>query len=113
MEGEAAEPDQEHEADEEIMVGAALLARAKQEKREPAKRRKQEGAVAGGIDRLGQERVARAALAIEEDVLAQCHGLCPLLPISGKRPSPAGDRSPAWTSFRARCPIPSGPRGYA
>jgi hypothetical protein len=59
------------------MVGAAFCARAEQEECEPGKHGKQEGAVACGIHGLGKQRLARPTLAIEEDMLAQCHGRYP------------------------------------
>ena len=59
------------------MVGASLLAGTKQQEAKPGERCNQKGAVARGVDWLGEERLARAALAIEEDVLAQCHVLSP------------------------------------
>ena len=77
VEGEAAKPDQQDEADQEIVVGAALFARTEQEEREPGKRGEQKGAVACGVHGLGKQRLARPTLAIEEDMLAQCHGRYP------------------------------------
>ncbi len=70
VEGEAAEPDQEDERDEEHLVSAPRLLRAAQQQPKGGERRQQEGGIACGIERLGREGLARAALAIEEHVLA-------------------------------------------
>jgi hypothetical protein len=79
MEGKAAEADQQHESDQEIMVCAPFRAWAKHEKRQPTERSKQKGDIARGIDGLRKQRRARSSLAIEEDMLAQCHGRSPFL----------------------------------
>ena len=88
MEGEAAKPDGQHEEDQEIMIGAALLARAPQQELEPDQRGKQKGDIAEGVDRLGQQRVAAAALAIAEDMLAEVHGPHPFDPLLQERGLP-------------------------
>ena len=88
MEGEAARPDRQHQEDQEIVIGAALLARAPQQELEPDQRGKQKGEIADDVDGLGQQRVAGAALAIAEDMLAEVHGPHPFDPLLQERGLP-------------------------
>jgi hypothetical protein len=90
MKGEAPEPDQKDKPDQQIVVSAAFLARAEKEEREPGERGKQESAVARGVHGLGEQRFVRSALAVEEDMLAQCHGRYPF--DSSVDPIPAGPK---------------------
>src|SRR4026207_286473 len=73
MEREASDADQGNESDKEEMVRGLLLAGAPLEELKPHKGGKNEGDVADRIDGLGAQRRARALLAIEEDVFAECH----------------------------------------
>ncbi len=74
MEGEAAKADDKHERDEEIMIGASLISGAPEQELEPDQGGNQKGDIARRIDGLGQQRLVGAALAIDEDALAECHG---------------------------------------
>src|SRR4029450_12410454 len=73
VESEAADADQGDEPDKQEMVRGLLLARAPFEELKPQQGGKNEGDVADGVDGLGAERCARAPLAIEEEVFAECH----------------------------------------
>jgi hypothetical protein len=73
VEGEAAEPDEKDERDEEIMVGAPHLPWPAEQQQKCGKRGKEKGRIACRVQRLGEERLVRPPLALEEHMLAQAH----------------------------------------
>ena len=81
-------PDRQHQEDQEIVIGAALLAGAPKQELEPDQGGKQKGDIADDVDGLCQQRIARAALAIAEDMLAEVHGPHPFDPLLQERGLP-------------------------
>ena len=69
VEGEAAEPDEKDERDEEVMVGAPHLPRTAEQQQRCGKCGKQKGRITCRVQRLGEQRLVRPPLAIEEHVL--------------------------------------------
>src|SRR5262249_9324466 len=87
MEGEATDTDQGYQANQQEMVRGLLFARAPFEELKPHERGKNKGDIRDGVDGLCAERRARAALAIKDDVSAECHGAHSLSAATpGKRP---------------------------
>ncbi len=70
------------------MIGAALLAGTPQQELEPDQSGKQKGDIADDVDGLCQQRLAGAALAIAEDMLAEVHGPHPFDPLLQERGLP-------------------------
>jgi hypothetical protein len=106
MEGEAAQADEKDQHREEKVVRAPLLGGAPQDELKPNQGGQQKGDIAYGVDGLGQKRRIGAALAIEEDVLAKCHGPCPFDPSLQERNLPRRRFHRRTCRFLRAGPIP-------